>query len=107
MKHIHCSGIWPVPLGFVVWGFLPGTQLIRPLNATDWRQNMTVVMFSASYVIMKMILRTEKLQARNPEVSRHAATVRLPIGKQSECAANICFSLLLAYMKQRTNSLYS
>jgi len=53
---------------------------------------MTVVMFSASYVVMKMILRTEKLQARNTEVSRIAAIFRSLIGKQSGCATNICIS---------------
>ena len=78
-------------------GFLPGTQLIRPLNATDWRQNMTVVMFSASYVVMKMILRTEKLQVRNTEVSRPAAIVRPLIGKQSGCATNRCISFIYFY----------
>jgi len=107
MKHIHHSSIWPVPSGFEVWGVLLGTGLTRPLNATDWRQNMTVLMFGTSHVIMKMILRTEKLQARNPEVSRPAATVKPLIGKQSECGTNIYFSLLLAYIKQRTNSLCS
>jgi hypothetical protein len=53
-----------VPSGFEVWGFLPGTQLIRPLNATDWRRNMTVVMFGTSYIIMKNDAQNRKIASQ-------------------------------------------
>jgi hypothetical protein len=74
MKHIHRSRIGGCVLRF--WGvfFLPGTQLIRPFNATEWWQNMTVVMFGENYVVMKLILKNKNCK---PEILKFRDLQRL------------------------------